>query len=164
MFHRRITTLFPMFWEDACNDDWDMCECGATHFEANEKEGERVCTSCGVVSAIEFFQPTEKIIPYYYKHASYFQNTIIANALSKGAPITNIQDHLMAMFHKSLTLFFRSRQVTRRDNYPNYQYALWKLCGHLNVDVKPYIKLPKMRKTLEAVEKDWLLIDPCFND
>lgn len=168
MFHSRLQTIFQMDvfdLGDNHDDEWDACvECGGTHFEANEREWERVCTSCGVTSAYELFNEVKVPIPYYYKHENYFQNTIIANALSKGAPIAHIQAHLMLMFHKSLSLFFRVKHRIGRDNYPNYQYALFKLCSHLKVDVKPFIKLPKMKKTLEAVEKDWIFIDPCMND
>lgn len=147
------------------DDEWDACvECGGNQFEANEREWERVCMSCGLTSAYELFNEVHIPIPYYYKHENYFQNTIINKALSKGAPISHIQEQLMLMFHKSLTLFFRVKHQIHRDNYPNYQYALLKLCQHLNVDVSAFIKLPKMKKTLKAVEQDWVFIDPCTND
>lgn len=146
------------------DDEWDCCmNCGADAFEANDKDWERVCTSCGVTSAYELFNYVKIPPAYYYKHENYFQNTIIANAISKGAPILNIQEHLMQMFHRSLSLFHRVKKEMHRDNYPNYQYALLQLCAHLKVDVRPYIKLPKMKKTLEAVKEDWLLIDPCLH-
>lgn len=147
------------------DDEWDACvECGRTEFEANEREWVRVCMNCGLTSAYELFDEVKVPMAYYYKHENYFQNTIITNAIAKGAPISHIQDHLMKMFHKSLGLFFRVKTIIGRDNYPNYQYALLKLCESLNVDVRPYIKLPKMKKTLELVEKDWMYIDPCQND
>lgn len=168
MFHRRLQTLLRMDVFDNWgnhDDEWDACvDCGGTQFEANDREWERVCMNCGLTSAYELFNEVKIPIPYYYKHENYFQNTIIANALSKGAPISHIQEHLMQMFHKSLGLFFRVKNVIGRDNYPNYQYALLKLCANLHVDVGPYIKLPKMKKTLEAVEKDWVYLDPCKND
>jgi hypothetical protein len=147
------------------DDEFDAClDCGHTDFEAYERGWDRVCTNCGLTSAYEFYDEIKIPIPYYYKHENYFQNTIISNAIAKGAPISHFQDHLMKMFHKSLGLFFRVKTVIGRDNYPNYQYALLKLCESLNVDVRPFIKLPKMKKTLESVEKDWVYIDPSKND
>lgn len=146
------------------DDEWDNCTgCGSDEFEANDREWERVCTNCGMTSAYELFNHTKPPPAYYYKHENYFQNTIIANAISKGAPILHIQEHLMLMFHRSLSLFHRVKREMKRDNYPNYQYALMQLCAHLHVDVRPYIKLPKMKKTLEAVKEDWPLIDPCLD-
>ena len=94
----------------------------------------------------------------------YFQNIIIQGALSKGAPILALQEQLMLMFHKSLCLFHRVKKTIGRDNYPSYQYALLQLCKHLGTDIRQYIKLPKMKKTMIAIEKDWVLIDPCMND
>ena len=147
------------------DDEWETClDCGGSDFIANEKEWERVCTSCGMTSAYELFNYVKIPAAYYYKHENYFQNTIIANAVGKGAPISHIQEHLMLMFHKSLGLFHRMKRTMNRNNYPNYQYALLKLCEHLKVDVKAFIKLPKMKKTLKGVEEDWILIDPCRND
>lgn len=154
---------FMTDWE--YDDEWDMCDnCGSREFEANDREWERVCLDCGTTSSYELFNHVKRPPAYFYKHENYFQNTILANALSKGARIEGIQDHLMLMFHKSLCLFHRVKKDMGRDNYPSYQYALLKLCEHLNVDVSRYIKLPKMKKTLEAVKKDWESIDPCQND
>lgn len=150
---------------DVWDDEFDCCtNCGGQNLEANEREWERVCLSCGMTSCYEWFNPIRVPPAYYYKHENYFRNTIIGNALGKGAPITNIVEDLMLMFHKSLTLFHRAKQSIGRDNYPNYQYALYRLCLHLRIDVKAYIKLPKMKKTLDAVERDWESIDPCMND
>lgn len=146
------------------NDEWDQCtNCGCSEFDGNEREWERVCIGCGMTSAYELFSYEKPPIPYYYKHENYFQKTIIANAISKGAPIGNIQEHLMIMFTKSLQLFFQKKKEHGRDNYPNYQYALYMLCRHLGVDILPFIKLPKMKKTLEAVKEDWLAIDPAVH-
>ncbi len=151
--------------EDDYDDEWEACvDCGGRNFEANEKEWERVCTNCGLTSAFELFNYEKAQPAYFYKHENYFQNTIIARAKSKGANIHKIEDHLMLMFHKSLCLFHRIKHHIKRDNYPSYQYALLKLCEHLGHDVSKYVKLPKMKKTLEAVKEDWVLIDPCLNN
>lgn len=147
------------------DDEWDVCEnCGSNEFDANDKDWERVCMRCGMTSCYELFNYSKPPPTYFYKHENYFQNMIIGNAISKGANILHIKDHLMLMFHKSLCLFHRVKRDMQRDNYPSYQYALLRLCEHLSVDVSAYVKLPKMKKTMEAVKQDWLLIDPCLND
>jgi hypothetical protein len=160
-----FVSLFIFMTDYEFDDEWDACEnCGGVEFEANDREWERVCMDCGMTSCYEWFNYTKATPAYFYKHENYFQNTIIANAISKGAPLNVIEEHLMLMFHKSLCLFHRVKRQIGRDNYPSYQYALLKLSEHLKVDVSPFIKLPKMKKTLEAVKRDWLLIDPCLND
>jgi len=150
---------------ESYDDEWESClECGSTDFSANHTEWERVCTNCGITSCYELFNYIPADIPYFYKHENYFRNTIINNAICKGAPIADIEEHLMQMFHKSLCLFHLCKRKMKRDNYPSYQYALLKLCAHLNRDVSTYIKLPKMKKTLEGAERDWLMIDPTTQD
>lgn len=147
------------------DDDWDACtHCGGQDFEANSREWERVCTSCGATSCYELFNHVAIPPSYFYKHENYFQNTIINRAISNGANIRGIEEHLMLMFHKSLRLFHDVKRRIGRDNYPSYQYALLKMCEHLKIDVSTYIKLPKMKKTIEAVKRDWVFIDPCSND
>jgi hypothetical protein len=141
------------------DDEWDACDnCGGVNFEANDREWERVCTNCGVTSSYELFNFVPPPPQYFYKHENYFQNTIIRNAMSKGANIACIQENLMLMFHKSLCLFHRCKSKLNRMNYPSYQYALLKLCEHLKMDVSQYVRLPKMKKTLEAVKQDWEMI------
>ena len=149
---------------DYYDDTWEACgECGSTSFEANERDWERVCTNCGVTSAYELFNYVAVPKAYYYKHQNYFQNTILKNAINKGAPILNIQDELINMFQKSLDNFFRKQSMVGRTNYPSYNYALYQLCLVKGINILPYISLPKMKKTMLAVKQDWIEIDPSTN-
>lgn len=150
---------------DVYDDEVDIClNCGSNHFEGNERDWERVCLQCGTTSCFEWFNPIKIAPDYFYKHENYFQNTIIQGAIGKGAMILHIEDHLMLMFHKSLCLFHRCKSQLQRDNYPSYQYALLQLCAYLGVDVLPFVRLPKMKKTMAAIVSDWKWIDPTTND
>lgn len=117
---------------------------------------------CGLVSCYDWSDPfgacmTEK----FYKHDNYFMNTVLNQAIKRGAPITNKQqEHIHVMFMESVRRFFTCRKQLKRKNYPSYQYALFMIAKSIGVDVSNYIKLPKMAATIQNVMHDWQYIDP----
>ena len=154
-----------VYVDECFDDEFDACtNCGNTDFFDNERDWDRVCTSCGATSCCEYSAPRSKWIPYYYKAENYFVNSIIHAAILKGAPIPqDKQEHLGLMFTRSVHIFHQIKQNIGRRNYPSYQYTLLKLCENLGIDVRPYITLPKMKATLDLVIKHWPFIDPYNN-
>lgn len=147
------------------DDEQDMCvHCGHYDFFADDKEYVRVCTNCGATSCFEASNTEGKFIPYFYKPENYFINVVIHNAVMRGAPINQYhQERLVNMFARSVNLFHQVKGNLKRRNYPNYQYALLRLCRHIGVDVSKYVTLPKMQATLELVIEHWPYIDPTRN-
>ena len=162
-------SFLNMSFDDSCDDfgddEYDTCvNCGSDDFEANERDWERVCMSCGMTSPFELFNFVKRTAPYHYRHENYFINGIIAKALAKGAPIpSDKQQHLAQMFSKSVEIFHTKKKMLKRRNYPSYQYALLRLCQYLGIDVSNYITLPKMKTTLQLVIEHWPEIDPVMN-
>lgn len=164
MFHTHVKKM-DVDCEDCWDDVFDAClSCGSTDFFADEREWQRICTSCGCTSAYEYTTFQKPCKPYFYKAENYFANSVIHAAVMKGAPIpADVQDHLKIMFAKSVSLFHRVKHNINRRNYPSYQYTLLRLCGYLGIDVRPFITLPKMKATMDLVVEHWPLIDPVHN-
>ena len=88
-------------------------------------------------------------------------NTVISNAIMKGAPINQQEmEHLIVMFKQSVRLFEQNKNKIGRRNYPSYQYTLLQLGYSMGKDLTRYIKLPKMKATLNRVIADWPHINP----
>lgn len=139
--------------------EFTVCECGNDDFFLDMKEWERSCTQCGLVSCIDF-SLQEDVVVYHYQRDVYF-NHLIDRCIQKGAPIGNhARQTIMSMFLESSRRFEQKKQWMQRQNYPSFQYALLQLAAKLNIDVSSYIKLPKMKSTLERVKSDWNCICP----
>lgn len=138
----------------------ECADCGSSRVVYDCAVSEFICTSCGVCqfTDCEFLPNLHK--PSNYKRDTYFM-TLIQNAQHKGAPITSdTVESLCALFHQSARLFQEHKQEMGRQNYPYLSYALFQLGMHLGLDLRPFIKLPKMKSTLAAAERDWALLDP----
>jgi hypothetical protein len=145
------------------NDEYDVCyECGCEDFHQDVCTWERSCMGCGLVSCYEWSDPfNPNTQEKFYKHANYFMNTVLMQAIKKGAPIGNQQqEKIHIMFQQSVRHFFKCRNQLRRKNYPSYQYALLMIGKSIGMDLSNYIKLPKMAATMQNVIHDWQYIDP----
>ena len=142
--------------------EFELCECGGDDFHLDMKEWERSCTSCGLVSCIDW-SLEDTVIAYHYQRDVYFHH-LIEKCMEKGAPITNHQkEHIMKMFLESSRQFELKKQMLRRNNYPSFQYALLQIAKSLGIDLQGFIKLPKMKNTMERVIADWVHLNPCAN-
>lgn len=143
---------------------YDQCEdCGGESFVLHFNEWERTCESCGLVSAIEFSLIDPPIEKKHYQKQTYFKNTIVHQAILKGAPISGEEaEVLVGMFERSVSLFHENKHKMKRQNYPSSQFVLFKLGEILGKDLKPWCKLPKLKATLAKVEEDWVYINPSF--
>lgn len=141
---------------------FDICtECGGIDFALHHLEWERVCEDCGVVSPIELSLYDPPMERKTYSRPSYFKNTILANLVKKGAPINNEDsERLSCMFERSQALFKENKDYLQRKNYPSAQYVVWKLGLNIGLNLRPYVKLPKLKATLDKVEIDWKYLDP----
>ena len=144
------------------DEQYDACvECGCEDFYTDECMWERSCTSCGLTSCIEWSMYESPMDRKYYKKDAYMFNTVISNAIKLGAPI-NQQDMetLIIMFKESVRMFNQVKSKMNRKNYPSYQYTLLQLGYSMGKDLTPYVKLPKLRSTLDKVKQDWHFINP----
>lgn len=141
---------------------YDQCQdCGGESFVLHFNEWERTCENCGLVSAIEFSLVDPPIEKKHYQKKTYFRNTIVSQAIAKGAPINNEEaETLMGMFERSVSLFHENKDKMIRHNYPSAQFVLYKLGQILGKDLRPWCKLPKLKATLAKVEADWEFINP----
>lgn len=143
---------------------YDQCtECGSEEFDLHFSEWERTCIGCGLVSCIEFSLYDPPMEKKHYQKRTYFKNTIVANAINKGAPISGEEaETIVGMFERSVSLFHENKSKMKRQNYPSAQFVLYKLGEILGKDLRPWCKLPKLKNTLAKVEEDWQYLDPSF--
>lgn len=141
---------------------YDQCtDCGGEDFVLHFSEWERTCSSCGLVSCIEFSIFESPVVTKTYKKHTYFRSTVINNAIKAGAPINGQEaETLSGMFERSVSLFHENKEHIKRNNFPSSQFVLLKLGEILGKDLRPWVKLPKLKATLQKVEQDWVFLDP----
>ena len=137
--------------------EFDICkDCGCVDFYLDDKAWERACTNCGLVSCRNWSEVETFHRPSTYLKQNYFINTVVAKARLNGAPIDNFfVGSVEAIFNQCLANFYSSFSVHKRKNFPHYGFILVKICDMLGKDVKPFVKVPKLKKTLARLEDEW---------
>lgn len=144
--------------------EFDICkECGCVDFYLDDKAWERACCNCGVVSCRDWSQIESFHKPSTYLKVNYFVNSVVAKARLNGAPIDGFfVQSIEAIFQQCLNNFYASAIVHKRKNFPHYGFVLVKICGMLGSDISQFVKLPKLKKTRERLEREWIEhIKPC---
>lgn len=161
----RVFSIIPHFFIFAnmaadynFNPAMDCCPlCGLTDFALDEIRWERSCTSCGCVGPLSWSLPVmyaQK--PSTYSRNAYFSSRAVAGAILKGAGLDRHQMEVAAKLHaQCVESFYRTQHLHGRKSFIHSGFVLSKIGQHMGIDLLPFIRLPKLKKTCERLQSDW---------
>jgi hypothetical protein len=150
------------------NITWfDMCHyCNGTDFFQDDVTWERTCTGCGVVSCYEFSDPVQAARRVTYHKHLYFLHSILPKIVSGGAALSRADmEQVTTIYKLAVERFYDTQKDHKRKNFINSHFVLDKICARLYKEdkyarIRSHLRIPKLKKTRDALEKLWVVIDP----
>jgi len=154
-----------MFEDEELPNDEEMdsrcLECGSCEIVFDPREYQSCCANCGVVGAYERWDVMDTYIKpkTYFKH-NYFTNSILPKAMVKGFKVgRETMFEMERLYKECVRRFYETKEIHKRKYMINSTFTFVKICEFMNMDVRPFVALPK-KDTVLKLERDWLVMKP----